>query len=101
MGFETSQLARYLSMAQVRAKRSIEKETLEKVKSGNCLICGKSQNGKRGLCNAHYLAFDRRKKEYPNDRRAAFEEEQIREGRILPVGQLREIRNPNPFTVAG
>lgn len=88
-------------MANVRAKRSVEQLTTEKVKAGVCLICGKTQNHKRGLCNAHYLAFVRKLSSQPTDHRAAFEEHQIREGRILPVGQLREIRNPNPFTAAG
>lgn len=88
-------------MANVRVKRSVEQSTTDKVKAGVCLICGKKQNDKRGLCNAHYLAFVRKLTSQPANERVTFEEHQIKEGRILPVGQLREIRNPNPFTVAG
>lgn len=96
-----AQLSRWLSMAETRVKRSLEKETIEKAKSGKCLICGNPANGNRGLCNAHYLQFYRALMAHPKTRRAGFEEEQIREGRVLATGQLREIRNPNPFASAG
>jgi hypothetical protein len=88
-------------MANVRAKRSLEQAITDKVKSGCCLICGKNQNDKRGLCNADYLLFVRTLSALPKNERFVFEEHQIKEGRILPVGQLREIRKPNPFTAAG
>ena len=88
-------------MANVRAKRSVEQVTQEKVKAGKCLVCGKEQNGKRGLCNAHYLAFRRQLQAQPLANRPDFEQHHIREGRILPVGQLHEIRSPNPFSSVG
>lgn len=99
MQYEQSQLSRYLSMADTKVKRTKEKETIEKVEGGKCLMCGKCENGRRGLCTAHYFQFVRFKASLPKSERVAFEEEQIREGRILAVGQLREIRSPNVFAV--
>jgi hypothetical protein len=100
MSFESSQLSRWLSMSEVKAKRSVEKETVEKAKAGVCLICGQKATGRRGLCNGHYLKFARAKNELPKSKRIAFEESHIREGRILACGQVREIRDPNPFSEA-
>jgi hypothetical protein len=98
MSYEESQLARYLSMAVTRVKKSKENETFNKARSGVCLICGKPENGRRGLCVAHYHQFMRAKLALPKSKRVAFEEEQILEGRILATGQIREIRTPNVFT---
>jgi hypothetical protein len=97
MSYEESQLARYLSMAVTRVKRSKESETLSKARSGVCLICGKAENNRRGLCVAHYHQFMRAKMALPKGKRVAFEEQQILEGRILATGQIREIRTPNVF----
>lgn len=94
----TQQISRWLAMAEVKAKRSIAKETTEKVIAKSCLICGQPAKGSRGLCVAHYLKFYRALTELPKKERPAFEEEQIREGRILASGQLIYIKNPNPFT---
>lgn len=97
MSFEQSQLAKYLSMAETRVKRSKETETVSKAESGKCLICGKGENNRRGLCVQHYHQFLRAKSSMTKKEGLVFEQEQIHEGRILPVGQLREIRNPNVF----
>jgi hypothetical protein len=93
----TNQLARWLSMTDTRAKRSKEKEVEDRVRSGKCLLCESSDNNRRGLCMAHYQMFLRTRDALPKAERIAFEEEQIKEGRILAIGQIREIRSPNPF----
>lgn len=84
-------------MADVKAKRTLTKQVEESAVANKCLICGGEAKGKRGLCNAHYLQFYRRMMELPRKERAAFEEEQIREGRVLASGQLRQLKKPNPF----
>jgi hypothetical protein len=96
--YDSNQLARYLSMTDTRVKRSKEKETEERAKAGTCLLCESKDNNRRGLCMAHYQMFLRTRDVMPKTERIEFEEEQIREGRILAIGQLRDIRKPNPFT---
>ena len=88
-------------MADVRAKKTVRKEIAEKVIGGKCLQCSKAENNRRGLCNACYLRFNRAKMELPKSKRNIFEMNHIQEGRVLALGQLREIKDPNPFKDAG
>lgn len=97
MHFEKQQTATWLWMMNVTAKRTVEKQVLEKVSTSKCLVCDREANGRRGLCNGHYLQFNRTASSMPGQERLEFEQEQIREGRILASGQIREIKNPNPF----
>lgn len=97
MDISSSQLARYLSMTEAKVKRSKEAETTAKAKEGKCLACGKAENKRRGLCVQHYHQFLRAIAAMPKRKRIEFEEELIREGRILPLGMLRSIRRPNVF----
>jgi hypothetical protein len=97
MGYAESQLSRYLAMAEVRVKRSLEKDTLEKAKSGKCLVCGYPADGARGLCKADYLRFAREKAALPKSHRRIFDDAQVREGLVLASGQIHEIKNPSPF----
>ena len=99
MSFEDSQLARWLSMANVRAKKSIKGKVFDRAKLGLCLIdqCD-CKSWQRGLCSKHYLQFYRAKMALPKKERVAFEQEQIEAGRILAAHQICEIRRPNPFT---
>jgi len=99
MSFEDSQLARWLSMANVRAKKSLKAKTLEAAKAGKCLICGEP-SWQRGICCKHYQNFYRAKMALPKKERIGFEQEQIEAGRVLAAGQINEIRRPNPFTQA-
>jgi hypothetical protein len=92
------QISRWLAMAEVTAKRTIAKAVEGKVLGRKCLVCGEKANGNRGLCTADYLRFTRAMSSIPVRERAAFEEQQIKEGRILAAGAARKIRNPNPFT---
>lgn len=84
-------------MAEVTAKRSVAKEVQTKVEAKECLICSCAVNGPRGLCSAHYQQFYRSLRAVPKRDRAAFEEEQIREGRVLASGYVGELNRPNPF----
>lgn len=97
MSFETNQLARYLSMAATKVKRSAERVTLGRVKEGKCLCCDAAAV-RRGLCNRHYMQFYRAMNELPKSKRPEFEERHIRDGRILATGHIREIKNPNIFS---
>jgi len=100
VGVMNHQISKWLTMAEVTAKKTIIKDVEAKVIAGRCLICGEVADGPRGLCTSHYLKFNRTINELPKSKRAEFEEEQIREGRILPVGQIAEIKKPNPFQVS-
>jgi NAD(P)H-hydrate repair Nnr-like enzyme with NAD(P)H-hydrate epimerase domain len=91
------QISRWLAMADVTAKSRIAKQINDKAKDDVCLICGKAANGSRGLCTADYLKFYRTMMALPKKERIAFEEEQIREGRVLASLQINSIRRPNPF----
>lgn len=85
-------------MSSTAAKRSVAKEVAKRVREGKCLICQCDANGSRGLCAGHYLKFYRELQSRPNDRRADFEAEQIRAGRVLASGALRRLTHPSPFT---
>ena len=91
------QLSRWLAMAETTAKRSVVKDVETKVSECKCLVCGKVANGNRGLRVSHHLQFYRALNDLPRKDRPAFEEEQIREGRILAAGQILRIKKPNPF----
>lgn len=84
-------------MAEITAKRSIAKAVQEKARAGECLHCKAKANSNRGLCVAHYFAFRRKLMSLPKTKRSAFESEQIREGRILAAGQLRELKTKDAF----
>lgn len=94
---DQQQLSRWLAMAETTAKRTIAKEVEAKVAQCKCLVCGNEANGNRGLCVSHHLQFYRALNELPKRDRPAFEEEQIREGRILGAGQIKRLKRPNPF----
>jgi hypothetical protein len=92
------QLSRFVAMSAATVRRSVAKEVAKRVKEGTCLVCECKANGSRGLCSGHYIKFYRELQSRPADRRAEFEAEQIRAGRVLAAGQLRQINNPSPFT---
>jgi hypothetical protein len=92
------QISRWLAMADVAtAKRSIAPAVKQRVLGCKCLVCENPANSSRGLCVAHYLQFHRALMSLPKAKRAEFELEQVREGRILASGQFRKIKNPSPF----
>lgn len=95
-----AQLARLIAMSgSVAAKRSIAGQVEDRVKAGKCLVCEESAT-RRGLCMNHYQTFLRRQREKGSpEEQAAFEEACIREGKILPVHQMRVIKRDDPFNV--
>ena len=95
MSFD-SQIARLLSMAGVEVKRQFRCKTVDRVKAGKCLVCD-ADAVQRGVCIKHYTQFYRAKMALPKKDRAAFESHAIEQGKILGVGQCREIRNPNVY----
>ena len=99
VSFTDTSISRWLAM-ELKVKRPLEKQTMARAKSGSCLLCD-SKAGNRGLCNAHYLQFYKTMNALPKRERAEFEAEQVKEGRILASGQIRQIRKPNPFTSSG
>lgn len=85
-------------MSEVTAKRTIADAVANRITSGQCLLCDKMDNARRGLCINHYQEFFRRIRELRSkEDRAEFEAANIREGRILAVGQLRGMKRKSPF----
>ena len=96
------QLARLLAMSNVTAKPSIREQVRERVRAGKCLIEGCDvAHVTRGLCQKHYIAFLREQESRSEDDRAGFESAAIKEGLVLAVGELREIKSPSPFANVG
>jgi hypothetical protein len=54
-----------------------------------CLICGGTGTKKlpvrRGLCNKHYLSYQRAYKMVPKEKREEFEQDSIKAGEVLPM----------------
>jgi hypothetical protein len=98
MSFDTSQRSKWIAMIATTAKRSLVARINERVREKKCLLCDSTATGPRGLCNAHYLQFYRKRNTLPKSKRPEFESEQIEEGRILAADQIREIKHPCPFT---
>jgi hypothetical protein len=95
MSFD-SQLARLISMSGVEVKRQFRSKTVDRVREGKCLVC-EAKAWRRGVCCKHYTQFYRAKMALPKRDRATFESTQIELGKILAVGQSREIKNPNVY----
>jgi len=75
-------------------KRTLVGHVTERVRSGKCLLCEDAAT-RRGLCMNHYQTFLRRFAERQD--KAEFETACIREGKILAVGKMREIKTDDPF----
>lgn len=88
-------------MQVIEVKPELADEVYGKVKDRVCLVCNSKvdSQSRRGLCTRDYLFYMRTKNALPKSKRRAFEEKQIREGRVLSPQQIRRIRNPNPFTL--
>lgn len=83
-------------MASVTAKRSLTNQIKERVKTGKCLLCDKLAT-RRGVCTGHYFKFVRAKGELNRTERMDFDIQMVREGKILGVGQIRELTTDNPY----
>ena len=77
-------------------KRSIANQVTERVRSGKCLLCD-DQAVRRGLCMNHYQTFLRRRDRRGEKDGSVFEEACIREGKILALGKMRELKTNDPF----
>lgn len=86
-------------MASVTIKNNISKKILERAKTQLCLHCD-SKAKKRGLCDRHYQQFIRARNLKPKKQWADFEVRQIKDGKILNVGQVHEIKSDSPFAEA-
>ena len=85
-------------MSDVTVKRSKAAEVEDRVRQGLCLLCDR-QATRRGLCVNHYQTFLRRMAARGGkDEQLQFEAACIREGLVLPVGQMREIKSDDPFS---
>lgn len=81
----------------VTAKRKVAGKVEERVKAGKCLHC-EAAGTRRGLCMRHYQQFLARMRERGNKAaQAEFEANAIREGKVLAIGQCREIKREDPF----
>lgn len=62
-----------------------------------CLICGRKLRLVRGLCNTHYIQFQKAQKPLSPVQIDAFEEELIAAGKLLPSRQGQKQVASNPF----
>lgn len=88
-----SQVSRWISMSTT-FKRSIAAQVIERVRSGKCLLCD-ADAARHGLCFNHYQTFLRRRTSRAEG--DLFEEACIREGKVLALGKMREIKATDPF----
>ena len=77
-------------------KRSIATQVTDRVRSGKCLVC-EAVAARRGLCMNHYQTFLRRRDARGKADGPVFEESCIREGKILALGKMRELKTNDPF----
>lgn len=96
---ELGQISRWIAMADaIKVKPAKAAEVQERVKSETCLCC-ESPAELRGVCDTHYRLFLRRMREQGNkEAQAEFEAKAIRNGLILPSGQMRTIKRTDPFS---
>ncbi len=94
-----TEISRWVQMMGASIKRSISKSVLDRAASGLCLHCDEEAK-KRGLCSRHYEQYRRAMQSCSAKERPDWEVEQIREGRVLNVHQIMEIRSKNIFTKA-
>lgn len=100
MSFEQQQISRWLAMSNTRAKRTVVTAVEDRVRRKECLQCGeKYTEGRRGLCPTCARKFQRHLNRLPHDQRVQEEERLIVSGVVLAVGQMKEIKDPNPFAL--
>lgn len=83
-------------MAEITLKKSLASDVQERAKSKKCLHCERAA-AKRGLCNAHYMDYRRKRAAEPRSERKDFELRMIRSGKILVSGGIRELLDDSPF----
>jgi hypothetical protein len=93
-----SQLSRLMAMSDAaKVKRTLAAQVEQRVKSGLCLVC-ESQAVRRGLCMNHYQMFLRRMRDRDGkSEQLNFEASCIYDGKILPVHEMRKIKQDDPF----
>lgn len=82
--------------SDIVVKRTLAGQVTDRVRSGKCLLCD-DPAVRRGLCMNHYQLFLRRRDARGNSDGVQFEAACIREGKILAVGKMRELKSNDPF----
>ena len=91
-------LSRIIAMSDVTVKRSKAAEVEDRVRQGVCLLCER-QATRRGLCMNHYQTFLRRMSDKgAREDQLQFEASCIREGLVLPAGEMRKLKSDDPFS---
>ena len=78
-------------------KRTIRKQVEERAATGLCLHCER-QATRLGLCNSHYHQYRMTLLRQDGADRELWKGKQIRDGKVLPSGFVRQIDVDNPFT---
>jgi hypothetical protein len=68
-----------------------------KIETPVCIVCGEGGRMRRGLCDNHYMMFQRSLKQVPESKQEAFEESLIAAGKLLPNRQGQRSSTKNPF----
>lgn len=85
---------------EAKPKRTVLKHIEQRVAANCCLHCDE-EVFRRGLCPHHHHKFRMTLLNKPAAQRGTWEQEQIREGRILPPGYARQLTTENPFEDEG
>jgi len=65
---------------------------IDRDKSGECIVCGKKEPGRRrGLCVTHYNRFRAAFKRTPSNRRKEYDQLLVSKGQLLPSHQGQRI----------
>jgi hypothetical protein len=80
----------------VRPKPGLKRLVEERDEQGVCLLCAK-EAWKRGLCTTHYGRWRAARGEQPKHKQAAFDAQQIRDGKLLPDRQGQKLDVVNEY----
>jgi hypothetical protein len=71
-----------------------------KVETPACIVCGEGGRMRRGLCDSHYMMFQRSLKQVPAEKQDAYEDSLVASGKLLPNRQGQKSSTNNPFMEA-
>ena len=83
---------------RIPEKLGIREQIAQRIRDGECIICGRRDKLRRGLCIVHYHQFRRYllSKQSGAERKAA-DQNAIRAGLVLEKQACRAVLRDNPF----
>lgn len=96
--------ARRILMAELEVPKRHRGRLEERVKAGHCIVCNEKAEPRmvRGLCLKHYAEFrDEQLSRGGKEAQAAYEEDCVRQGLILPHGEQSRMKSNSIFKNVG